>query len=86
MTTPSDDVCYGCFATCCLGCTEACDTWCMTNAFGSRSRSSQAGWCTRCCSKSFDDDEFAAPPNGGTAAVDAQPAPQQPMSDKPAGS
>ncbi|KAI9060093.1 hypothetical protein FKP32DRAFT_1595831 [Trametes sanguinea] len=81
MSTAGDDFCLGCCGACCVACTEACNTWCNTKSYGS---GGNAGCCTGCCGKSFDQDDFA--PNGaaGRRSVDAQPAPQIPMSDKPA--
>ncbi|OSD01051.1 hypothetical protein PYCCODRAFT_571365 [Trametes coccinea BRFM310] len=81
MSTAGDDFCIGCCGVCCVACTETCNAWCNTKSYGS---GGNAGCCTGCCGKSFDQDDFA--PNGAAAgrrSIDAQPAPQIPMSDKP---
>ncbi|OJT05932.1 hypothetical protein TRAPUB_3222 [Trametes pubescens] len=54
-----------------------------TESYGSGGSSKQAGCCNSCCSKSFDEDDFS---NGRNApkTASSQPAPQKPMSDKPA--
>ncbi|GJE98487.1 hypothetical protein PsYK624_147190 [Phanerochaete sordida] len=45
---------------CCICCTESLEQWCLfNNAWGSGSGTGhQAGCCTRCCKRSFDEDEF----------------------------
>lgn len=42
---------------CCICCTESLDQWCLFSHSGSGSGTGrQAGCCTRCCKKSFDED------------------------------
>ncbi|KAI0324575.1 hypothetical protein GY45DRAFT_360754 [Cubamyces sp. BRFM 1775] len=92
MASTSDDICAGCCAGCCIACTEALEQWCTLKSYGSGGSNKQAGCCTKCCGKSFDEDDFATAHSGagGNAqngdAVASQPPPQKPMTEKPADS
>ncbi|KAJ8482086.1 hypothetical protein ONZ51_g5575 [Trametes cubensis] len=61
-------------------------------SYGSGGGTQQAGCCTKCCGKSFDEDDFATARNGADGntqngdAVASQPPPQKPMAEKPADS
>ncbi|KAI0672291.1 hypothetical protein C8Q78DRAFT_1026286 [Trametes maxima] len=86
MASASDDTCAVCCGACCITCTEALEAWCMLTPCGNRSSTKQAGCCTRCCGESFDEDDFAPKEGrGGNEVNAAQPAPLNPMSDKPPG-
>ncbi|KAI0791458.1 hypothetical protein BC629DRAFT_1509690 [Irpex lacteus] len=51
--------CFGVLCSCCCICaSEGIQQWCFFNRWGSGSSTSNAGCCTSCCKRSFDDDDF----------------------------